>query len=202
MRRGRNRRRQSSRSQSRGRHYSRATAVVLNNKNEVLLVRHRRQNEWALPGGQVRAGEDPASRVVIEVAEETGIRINQPRFIGRYAGSVASHEIYLAHSEGAPRPHHSEIQEALWWDRSPSIQVQRHVNAILALTQNEAGDIRSSQPTSDVSDSSSILMSSHQTPRDVQEFGSASSFPPRRLWTIIGLGLLLLIAFLIAYMLF
>ena len=202
MRRGRNRRRQSSRSQSRGRHYSRATAVVLNNKNEVLLVRHSRQNEWALPGGQVRAGEDPASRVVIEVAEETGIRIKQPRFVGRYAGSVASHEIYLAHSEGMPRPHHSEIQDALWWDRSPSIRVQRHVNAILALTQNEAGDLRSNQLASDVSDSSSFLMSNPQTPQDAQEFSSASSLPPRRLWTIIGLGFLLIIAFLIAYMLF
>ena len=202
MRRGRNRRRQSSRSQSRGRHYSRATAVVLNSKNEVLLVRHRRQNEWALPGGQVRAGEDPASRVVIEVAEETGIRINQPRFIGRYAGSVASHEIYLAHSEGAPRPHHSEIQEALWWDRSPSIRVQRHVNAILALTQNESGDLRSSQPPSDVGGSSAVWMSSPQASQDVQEFNSASSWPLSRLWTIIGLGFLLVIAFLIAYMLF
>ena len=202
MRRGRNRRRQSSRSQSRGRHYSRATAVVLNNKNEVLLVRHSRQNEWALPGGQVRAGEDPASRVVIEVAEETGILIKQPRFIGRHAGSVASHEIYLAHSEGVPRPDNSEIQEALWWDGTPSIRVQRHVDAILAIALNKAEERRSNQPTSDVSDSSSILMSSSQTSQEAQEFSSASSLPPKRLWSIIGLGLLLIVAFLIAYMLF
>lgn len=203
MRRGRNRRRQSSRSQSRGGHYSRATAVVLNSKNEVLLVRHRRQNEWALPGGQVRAGEDPASRVVIEVAEETGIRITQPRFIGRHAGSVASHEIYLAHSDGVPRPDNSEIQEALWWDGTPSIRVQRHVDAILAITLNKAEERRSNQPPSDVSDSSSIMMSS-QPPEShgVQELGSASSWPLSRLWSIIGLGFLLVIAFLIAYMLF
>ena len=151
----RNRRHQPSRSRPR-RFYSRATAIVLNDKKEVLLVKHNRQTEWALPGGQVRPGEDPAARVVIEVAEETGIFIKQPRFIGRYAGSVASHQIYLAQSEDVPRPDHSEIQEAAWWDGSPSIRVQRHVNAILAIALNEAEEIRSNQPNSDVSDSSSL----------------------------------------------
>lgn len=201
MRRGRNRRRQSSVSRSRG-HYSRATAVVLNNKSEVLLVRHKRQNEWALPGGQVKAGEDPASRVVIEVAEETGILIKQPKFIGRHAGSVASHEIYLARSEGVPRPDNSEIQEVLWWDGTPSIRVQRHVDAILAIALNKAEERRPNQPTSGVSDNSSKWMSNPQTSQETQNFSSASSLLPKRLWSIIGLGLLFIVAFLIAYMLF
>lgn len=159
MRRGRNRRHQSPRKRPRLL-YSRATAVVINDKREVLLVRHNRQTEWSLPGGRIRAGEDPADRVVLEVAEETGILIKQPKFVGRYSGSVSSHQIYLAQGEGVPRPDYSEIQEVAWWDGSPSIRVQRHVNAILAITQNEAEELCSNQSNSDVSDSSSL--SHHQ----------------------------------------
>ena len=155
MLRRRNRRHQPSRRRPRLL-YSRATAVVINAQKQVLLVRHNRQTEWALPGGRIRAGEDPADRVVLEVAEETGILIKQPRFVGRYAGSVSAHEIYLAQGEGVPRPDYGEIQEVVWWDGSPSIRVQRHVNAILAITQNEAEELRSNQPNSDVSDSSSL----------------------------------------------
>ena len=177
-RRGRNRRHQSSSGRSQKR-YSRATAVVFNAKKEVLLVRHNKQTEWALPGGRIRSGEDHAARAVTEVAEETGIIITQPRFIGRYAGSVASHEIYSAQGEGVPSPEHSEVQEVAWWDgKSPSIRVQRHVNAILAITRNEQARL-----------------------------GNESSMQLRRLWDdnklmIIGVGLLLLIAFSVAYALF
>ena len=83
--------------------YSRATAVVVN-QNRVLLVKHNRENEWALPGGQVMAGEEPSRRAVLEVAEETGIIIADPQYVGRYAGTVASHNIYLAEGAGEPRP--------------------------------------------------------------------------------------------------
>ena len=71
----------------------RATAVVVNENNEVLLVKHNRQDTWSLPGGQMKAGEDPAHRAVLEVAEETGVALKEPRHAGRYAGTVAAHEI-------------------------------------------------------------------------------------------------------------
>ena len=112
--------------------YMRATAVVVNQDGEVLLVKHNGQSEWALPGGRMLAGEDPARRAVLEVAEETGLQINQPQHVGRYAGTVASHEIYMASSSGEPRPNHREIQDAIWWDRVRQLQVQQHVIAILA----------------------------------------------------------------------
>ena len=111
--------------------YTRATAVVFSQDNEVLLVKHHGEDDWALPGGRVRAGEDPAQRAVAEVAEETGVHIIDPAHVGRYAGTVASHEIYLAVGYGQPSPDHREIQDAIWWDVVQPLQVQPHVNAIL-----------------------------------------------------------------------
>ena len=57
--------------------YSRITVVVLN-QNRVLLVKHNRENSWALPGGQLMAGEEPERRAILEVAEETGLQISAP----------------------------------------------------------------------------------------------------------------------------
>ncbi len=113
--------------------YMRATAVVANDDGDVLLVKHNGESEWALPGGQLRAAEDPARRAILEVAEETGIQLTNLRFVGRYAGTVASHEVYFGRASGEPRPNHREVQDAVWWDRSRPLRVQQHVDAILAL---------------------------------------------------------------------
>ena len=111
--------------------YTRATAVVFRQDNEVLLVKHRGQDDWALPGGRVTAGEDPVQRAATEVADETGVHITDPEHVGRYAGAVASHDIYLAKGSGEPSPDNREIQDAIWWDVDQPLQVQPHVNAIL-----------------------------------------------------------------------
>lgn len=59
-------------------------AVVLDG-DRLLLV--RRANEpaagtWSLPGGRVEPGEDAASAVVREVAEETGLRVQVSGVVG------------------------------------------------------------------------------------------------------------------------
>ena len=82
------------------------------------------------------AAEEPSRRAVLEVAEETGLLIDAPQFVGRYAGTVASHEIFLVQGEGEPRPNSRELQDACWWDGTGSLQVQQHVNAILAIVRN------------------------------------------------------------------
>ena len=121
--------------------YKRATAVVFNQDNEVLLVKHLGQDPWALPGGSVTDGEDPAQRAVTEVADETGVRITDPEHVGRYAGTVASHEIYLAEGSGEPSPDRREIQDAIWWDLVQPLQVQPHVGAILDIVDPVGDDI-------------------------------------------------------------
>ena len=117
--------------------YLRATAVVFNQDDDLLLVKHNGERAWALPGGRVEDEEDPDERVVIEVEEETGVNIGDPLMhVGRYAGTVAVHEVYLAPGSGEPRPDHREIQDTIWWDRVSPLQVQPHVDAILNMIDN------------------------------------------------------------------
>ena len=55
----------------------RVRVLVLNEKNEVLLVRswfgHQR---WSLPGGGIKRGEKPAVAAAREVFEETGVTLD------------------------------------------------------------------------------------------------------------------------------
>ena len=130
--------------------YPRATTVVLSQDNDVLLVKHHGEDNWALPGGRVVAGEDPAQRAVTEVAEATGVDVKDPSHAGSYAGTVASHEIYLAVGSGEPSPDHREIQDAIWWDAVRPLQVQPHVKAILDMV-GESIDSRDEEEKVEVS---------------------------------------------------
>ena len=117
--------------------YARATAVVVNTEGHILLVKHNHQRDWALPGGQIRATEEPIHRARLEIAEETGLAIREVEFAGRYAGSVAAHEIFVAQAHGMPVPNRQELQEAIWWDRKSRLDVQQHVSALLNQSQGE-----------------------------------------------------------------
>ncbi len=52
-------------------------AIVRDGEGRVLLARHtyRSRRPWALPGGWVRHGEDPADTIVREILEETSLRV-------------------------------------------------------------------------------------------------------------------------------
>lgn len=57
------------------------TAIVFNNKDEVLLVKHTyREVAWSLPGGYLKAKEHPTEGLEREIEEETGlvVCIDQP----------------------------------------------------------------------------------------------------------------------------
>ena len=126
--------------------YARATAVVVDpSTSRVLLVKHNRENQWSLPGGRINAAEEPSRRAVIEVAEETGILIDEPIFVGRYAGTRAAHEIFVATGQGQPRINTREIQDATWWDLETPLRTQQHVSAILALVKQELRQKRADQ---------------------------------------------------------
>jgi ADP-ribose pyrophosphatase YjhB (NUDIX family) len=60
------------------------TAVVPNERGELLLV-HKTDNDlWALPGGAMDVGESIAETVVREVKEETGIDVEVTGVVGIY----------------------------------------------------------------------------------------------------------------------
>jgi 8-oxo-dGTP diphosphatase len=50
-------------------------ALIVNNKNQVLLIKRHERNYWERPGGKVEFGEDTISALKREVLEETGIQI-------------------------------------------------------------------------------------------------------------------------------
>jgi ADP-ribose pyrophosphatase YjhB (NUDIX family) len=51
--------------------------VVLNSKNEVLIVEHvfHPNHPWGLPGGWLNFNEDPAEAVMREIREELGLQV-------------------------------------------------------------------------------------------------------------------------------
>ncbi len=54
------------------RHFT-ASAVVLNDADEVLLIHHNKIGLWLYPGGHIDPNETPSEAALREVAEETGI---------------------------------------------------------------------------------------------------------------------------------
>jgi len=68
-----------------------ARAVVMNEKDEVMLVRHRYEPGWQLPGGGVESGESPVDALRRELMEEAGIRMRDVAgFLGSYFNSEVS----------------------------------------------------------------------------------------------------------------
>ena len=55
-------------------HIIAAAGIVINEKNEILMVNNNRRG-WEFPGGQVEAGENLINAVRREIFEETGIEI-------------------------------------------------------------------------------------------------------------------------------
>ena len=56
------------------RHFT-ASAIILNDADQVVLVEHRKIGLWLYPGGHVDPNEDPAQTVLREVSEEVGIEV-------------------------------------------------------------------------------------------------------------------------------
>lgn len=56
-------------------------AVVFNEKNEILMVKERVDDRWALPGGWADVGYTPSEVAVKEVKEETGLDVKTVRLL-------------------------------------------------------------------------------------------------------------------------
>ncbi|MGB3444503.1 MAG: NUDIX domain-containing protein [Actinophytocola sp.] len=62
-----------------------ASAIVTNEKGEILLHRRTDNDLWALPGGGMEFGESIADTVVREVHEETGLHVTPKYVIAVYS---------------------------------------------------------------------------------------------------------------------
>jgi 8-oxo-dGTP diphosphatase len=64
-------------------HIVSAAAIVINDQNEILLIKGPRRG-WEMPGGQVEEGESLAQAAIRETKEESGVDIEIIRFCGVY----------------------------------------------------------------------------------------------------------------------
>ncbi|MBV9454317.1 MAG: HAD-IIA family hydrolase [Rubrobacter sp.] len=71
-------------------------AVILNRKNEVLLVRRVDRDLWSVPSGGIERGESIKEAVSRNVIEETGLKVAATRLIGVYSDPASQVFCYPA----------------------------------------------------------------------------------------------------------
>lgn len=69
-----------------------AGAVILNEKNEVLLQRRGDDKTWCVPGGGIEVGESTEQTTIREVYEETGLTISNLELFNVYSGKSQYHQ--------------------------------------------------------------------------------------------------------------
>ena len=78
-------------------HIVSAATIVINDKNEILLIKGPRRG-WEMPGGQVEEGESLQGAAIRETKEESGIDIEVTKFCGVFqnvSGSICN-TLFLA----------------------------------------------------------------------------------------------------------
>ncbi|WP_420548592.1 NUDIX hydrolase [Curvivirga sp.] len=99
-----------------------AAAVILNDANQILLVRKAGTDVFMQPGGKIEPNEDALSALRREVEEELGISNIEATYIGPYSAPAANEpdhevvaEIFKAHINCQPHAA-AEIAETIWFD--------------------------------------------------------------------------------------
>jgi 8-oxo-dGTP diphosphatase len=67
------------------------SALIFNPAGEILLQRRSDNGRWALIGGMMEPGEQPADALVREVHEETGLTISPERITGIYLTRIITY---------------------------------------------------------------------------------------------------------------
>ena len=108
--------------------------IVRDATNRILLVRQSDDDSWSTPGGSIDLDETPATAVVREVWEETGLFVTIRRLIGVYGGPLfvvrypsgdetqyisAIFECEIA--SGQLRPDGDEVREARFWSQPEAV---------------------------------------------------------------------------------
>ena len=105
-----------------------ARAIILNNDNQILLVKHTYQPHWHLPGGGIKKGESVKTAVLRELKEEVGLITNEePQLFGIYfhkCFDVYDYPIiYVIKNFSITKVKSSEIEQTGWfsYDNLPAM---------------------------------------------------------------------------------
>jgi ADP-ribose pyrophosphatase YjhB (NUDIX family) len=91
--------------------------VVVNDADEILLIRRSDNDNWAVPGGAVDIGESVAHAAIRETFDESGITCELTGLVGIY--SDPRHRI-LYTSNGEVRQEFSIVLTARWVSGGPT----------------------------------------------------------------------------------
>lgn len=116
------------------------SGLVFNADGEILLHRRSDTGQWAVIGGMVDPGEEPADAVVREVFEETGVHVEPERLTGVYRTSVVTYPngdraqyivtVFRCRPlSGTPYPHDDESVEVRYFplDDLPELRGDHHL---------------------------------------------------------------------------
>ncbi|WP_019414897.1 NUDIX hydrolase [Paenisporosarcina sp. TG20] len=105
-------------------HIVSAATIVLNDQNEILLIKGPRRG-WEMPGGQVEEGESLKDAAIRETKEESGIDIEITRFCGVFqnvSGSICN-TLFLATPVGGELTTSSESLEVGYFPLETALEM-------------------------------------------------------------------------------
>lgn len=101
-----------------------AAAIIVNDQNQLLLVRKKNTDFFMQVGGKLEPNEPPEQTMLREIEEEIGAHATIQQFIGRFetmAANEADHQlvsyVYQVRLDQAPKID-AEIVEMKWIDLS------------------------------------------------------------------------------------
>ncbi|NMH71661.1 NUDIX domain-containing protein [Bacillus sp. RO2] len=110
-------------------HIVSAATVVLNDKNEVLLIKGPRRG-WEMPGGQVEEGESLKDAAIRETKEESGIDVEIVKFCGVFqnvSGSICN-TLFLARAVGGTPTTSPESLEVGFYPVEQALEMVTYMN--------------------------------------------------------------------------
>jgi isoleucyl-tRNA synthetase len=117
-----------------------AGALILNSKNEILLIRRNENNRritWALPGGKVEKNETFREALEREVEEELGVKVESARAFSRhpdiFEGRLFETVCYETEIQGEPKIMLPKAMDKMSWfplDKLPEINYPPSDSAI------------------------------------------------------------------------
>jgi 8-oxo-dGTP diphosphatase len=110
-------------------HIVSAAAIVLNDQNEILLIKGPRRG-WEMPGGQVEEGESLKDAAIRETKEESGIDIEIIKFCGIFQNVERSicNTLFLAKAIGGEPTTCQESLEVGFFPIQEALEMVTYMN--------------------------------------------------------------------------